>query len=76
MGKATLRGPVPKDDPMFSGGFEMFSRPRSRLEEKKREAESAHLNQTTSVSEKPGADSVGSSEEVASTQRQSDEKLK
>lgn len=26
MGKLTLRGPVPKDDPMFSGGPEVFSR--------------------------------------------------
>lgn len=26
MGKITLRGPVPKDDPMFSGGAELYSR--------------------------------------------------
>jgi hypothetical protein len=31
MGKSTYAGFVPKDDPMFSGGFEMFSRPGSTL---------------------------------------------
>jgi hypothetical protein len=30
MGKLTLKGFVPKDDPMFSGGFEIFSRPESK----------------------------------------------
>ena len=30
MGKTTWRGPVPKDDPMFSGGPEIFSRPVSK----------------------------------------------
>jgi hypothetical protein len=30
MGKLTLRGPVPKDHPMFSGGPEVLSRPESR----------------------------------------------
>ena len=30
MGNLTFRGFVPKDDPMFSGGPEIFSRPESR----------------------------------------------
>lgn len=29
MGKITLKGPVPKDHPMFSSGPEMVSRPGS-----------------------------------------------
>lgn len=29
MGKLTYKGLVPPDDPMFSGGYEMFSRPES-----------------------------------------------
>lgn len=31
MGKLTYEGPVPKDDPMFTGGPQLFSRPGSRL---------------------------------------------
>lgn len=30
MGKSILRGPVPKDHPMFSSGSELFSRPESK----------------------------------------------
>ncbi len=30
MGKATYKGLVPPDDPMFSNGPEMFSRPESK----------------------------------------------
>jgi hypothetical protein len=30
MGKSTYAGFVPKDDPMFSGGFEIFSHPESK----------------------------------------------
>ena len=58
MGKATYRGLAPPDHPMFSGGFEMFSRPGSGLSATSKEAgteETLHTDETSSNLSKEAA---------------------
>ena len=50
MGKATYKGLVPPDDPMFSGGFEMFSRPESSRSSKTSASDKTGVTQDPSNS--------------------------